>query len=63
MVNTCKSLDDMWRDIEDFGFERELLDPRNDLAYKNVQDLHLAIKNHESSTEENREKNQQKLQS
>lgn len=57
MVDTYKSLDNMWKDIENFGIKRKLLDPHNDLAYKNVQDLHLAIKNHGSSTKENREKN------
>jgi len=53
------SLDEMWNVIEKFGIKREILDPHDNLTYEQIHNLYLTIKNNNSSTEGDSEKNQQ----
>ncbi len=45
------SLDEMWNTIKESGFERTLIDPRNDLPFEQIQKLYLTIKNHNYQNE------------
>ena len=38
------SLDDMWKEIENYGIKRKVLDPRNSLSYDQVRALYLVIR-------------------
>ena len=38
------SLEEMWKEIEDFGINRKSLDPNDVLTYDQVEELYLTIK-------------------